>query len=76
MEPLYIIVMFVFLTLQLVTLKLGGWILPFLFGIFGLGFTAASLGVSADIPLYPYPNLLLGVTSIVVMLFATQKRNE
>lgn len=70
MELIYIVVLFVFILLQLVTLKLGGWLLPFLFGVFGLAFAAAALSQSANIPFFPYPVLLLGVTSAVTVFYS------
>lgn len=74
MELIYIVVLFVFIMLQMATLKIGGWLLPFIFGIFGLALVAGSTAQSANIPFYPYPNLLLALTSVVVMLFAVNTR--
>lgn len=70
MDLIYIVVLFVVVLLQLATLKLGGWLIPFLFGAFGLAFAAAAVGQSANIPFFPYPVLLLGVTSAVTVFYS------
>lgn len=74
MELIYIVVLFVFIMLQLATLKIGGWLLPFIFGAFGLALVVGSLSQSANIPFYPYPNMLLALTSVVTMVFAVSAR--
>lgn len=76
MEPLYLVVIFGIVAFQFISLKLGGWLMPFILGIFGLGAAAAALEFRTDIPLFPFPILLLAVVSVVVMLFAAFKMRE
>lgn len=73
MELVYLVVLFVLIMVDLATLKIGGWLVPMVFGMFSLAFTAYSLGYNSDIPFSPYPQLLLGITGVLVCLFAATK---
>lgn len=77
MELIYLVVLFVMIMVDLATLKIGGWLVPMIFGMFSLAFTAYSLGYTTDIPFSPYPQLLLGITGTLVCLYAaTRARGE
>lgn len=73
MEPLYLVVIFGMMGFQFVSLKLGGWLLPFVLGVFGFATAAATLSVQSDIPLFPWPTLLLAMVSTIVILYAAFK---
>lgn len=70
MELIYLVVLFVLIMIDLATLKIGGWLVPMIFGMFSLAFTAAALGYIDDIPFSPYPQLLLGITGALVCVYA------
>lgn len=73
MEPLYLVVIFGMVVFEFVSLKLGGWLMPFVLGVFGLATAAGSLTVVSDIPLFPWPTLLLALVSVIVIFYAAFK---
>lgn len=76
MELIYIFVLFILMLIQFASMYMGGWLLPAVMGMFGLGFAAVAIGQSANIPYYPYPILLLGVVSAITLLRAAGLREE
>lgn len=70
MELIYIFVLFVLMLIQFASMYMGGWLLPAVMGIFGIGFAAVAVSQSANIPFYPYPVLLLGVVSAITLFRA------
>lgn len=74
MELIYIFVLFILMLIQFASMYMGGWLLPMVLGIFGLGFSAVATGQSANIPYYPYPVLLLALISVITMYKAALER--
>lgn len=71
MEYAFVIVMFF---LVIMDIYLAGSkkspLLGFIFAVVSICVVAAGQGMSADIPFFPLPNVLLGLTAIVTMLSA------
>lgn len=71
MELIYIFVLFVLMLIQFASMYMGGWLLPAIMGMFGIGFAAVAVSQSANIPFYPYPVLLLAVVSAITLYRAS-----
>lgn len=76
MDITYVLILFVFVLVEIIMVKLGGWLLPAVTAIFGLGIVAASIPYGSDIPFYPFPNLFLGVVSVIVILYSAGLRRD
>lgn len=74
MDITYVVILLVFVLLEVIMVKLGGWLLPAVTAIFGLGIVAASIPFGTDIPFYPFPNLFLAVVSVVVLVHSAGLR--
>lgn len=67
MDYAYLVVLFVLIMIDIALIGFKVPLLGFLFATVSLSVVAASLSQSANIPYYPYPNVLLALTSVVLM---------
>lgn len=67
MDYAYLVVLFVLVMLDIALIGFKVPLLGFLFSVVSLSVTAASLSQSANIPYYPYPNVLLALTAVILM---------
>lgn len=76
MDITYVVILLVFVLIEIIMVKLGGWLMPAVTAMFGLGIVAASIPYGSDIPFYPFPNLFLGVVSVIVILYSAGLKRE